>query len=304
MSGGFAAFKLHRHAMGCAFEVICSGRPHSYLESAAHQAFDAAIRVEEQLSVFKPNSDISRINSEAAFEAVRVDPLLFRLLERAFIISEITDWAFDITAGRLTRLWGFRDGHMNKPEQEEIDNALKLIGKGRIVLDHYERTVAFDRPGVEIDLGAYGKGCAVDCAIETLIEADIPRAMVHSGTSSVAVIGEWAVGIRDPRTGERFTEVTLCDESMSTSGSYEQVFHHEGVGYGHVLDPQTGWPTQGVLSASIICESAAVSDALSTAALVLGETRFERVSAQLPDIRTVFISDIYDVPDNLTGRKT
>ncbi len=294
---GAEMLRYGHNAMACRFEIAAFGRDRQYMVDAAGEAFRAVDRVEEELSVYRAASEISRINALAATQSVRVSPPLFRLIERAHLLSALTEGAFDITVGPLIRLWGFFEGHGRKPGQGEIGQTLKLTGREHVRLDPEDRSIHFDREGVEINLGGFGKGYAVDCAAEILMECGLREALVHAGTSTVRAIGGgperdgWRVGVRHPRrTEQRWSELTLSNESLSTSGDYEQFFQGGGRRFGHVLDPRTGWPAEGTVSASVVTASAADSDALSTAAMVMGRKAFESLDFGGLPIRTVFIT--------------
>ncbi len=284
--------------MGCLFEIVCWGRPRADMENACGQAFDEVTRLEKQLSVFLPESDIFRINALACEEPVPVDPILFRILQRAILLSDITGGAFDITAGALIRLWGFEGREGRFPDASELEQARRLTGAQHVILAPAEHTVSFHCPGVRINLGGYGKGCAVDAATETLLGCGVANALIDAGTSTVAALGRtpegtpWRVGVHHPRSAsERVAKFDLNDESLSTSGDYEQFFTAGGQRYSHVIDPRTGRPACRAASATVICESAAVSDALSTAALVLGEAGFQPVQEELPGVRSFFVEE-------------
>ncbi len=296
-SEGVEMLRYGHTAMACRFEIAAFGRDRQYMVDAAEEAFRAVDRVEEELSVYRAASEISRINALAATRSVRVSPPVFRLIERALVLSGLTQGAFDITVGPLIRLWGFFEGRGRNPGQEETGQTLKLTGRERVLLDADDFSIRFDREGVEINLGGFGKGYAVDCAAETLLECGLREALVHAGTSTVRAVGAgpggggWRVGIRHPRrTGERWGEMTLVNESLSTSGDYEQFFEGGGRRFGHVLDPRTGWPADGTMSASVVTASAADSDALSTAAMVLGQKSFESLDFGGLPVRAVFIT--------------
>lgn len=283
--------------MACRFEIAARGKDRQYLRDAAEQAFAVVDEVENELSVYRPASEISRINALAATEPVRLSPPVFRLIQRALELSERTGGAFDITSGPLVRAWGFLEGGGREPGQEEIERALKLVGARHVHLNPDDCNISFDARGVEMNPGAVGKGHAVDRAVETLMECGVPAALVHSGTSTVRAFGDgpgsggWRVGIRHPRKPDaRWTEVVLHDEALSTSGDYEQFFEREGCRFGHVLDPRTGRPAAGAVSATVITRSAADSDALSTAAMVIGQQEFEQLRPGGLAFRAIFIT--------------
>ncbi|MEI6915648.1 MAG: FAD:protein FMN transferase, partial [Armatimonadota bacterium] len=166
--------RIAHSAMGCEWEISCWGRSNSYLRAACEQAFEAIDSIEEQLSVYRFASEVSRINHLAAGDDVLVDPVTFALLRRAVVLSQRTRGAFDITVGPLIKFWAMCKKQNRIPAQEEIAQVLKLIGRDHIQLDESAKTVRFGREGVEINMGAYGKGCAVDRAADIMLETDIP----------------------------------------------------------------------------------------------------------------------------------
>lgn len=264
--------------MSCEFELVLCGHVRQYLLDAAEEAYEELARLEEQMSVFIPASEISEINASAADRPVRIDARLFDLLVTAKRISRETDGAFDITAGPLVRRWNADDKMDFKlPHAEEISNLLAKVGIAHVCLDETDCTVAFDAPGVSINLGAIGKGYAVGEIASLLRDRGIESGLISGGTSTVYAIGcppdgdAWTVGIRNPveRDG-RLTTVRLRDQALSTSGGHERFTEVDGVRYSHVIDPRTGWPADDLLIASAVTPDPAESDALSTAFLVLG----------------------------------
>jgi len=169
-----------------------------------------------------------------------------------------------------------------------------------VEIDEVARRVRFTRPGLELNLGAIGKGWALDAEIEMLIAAGVASVLVHGGSSSVRAIGlqgpalpgrrGWRVGIRHPlRPGRRLATVTLVDAALGTSGSGTQFFVDRGRRLGHILDPRSGLPAEGVLSSTVIAPRAADADALSTALYVLGPAGLERIAPAGGDCAAVLV---------------
>ncbi len=281
---------LARHAMATRFEWVLWGQAPERLRAAGEEALDEVDALESALSRYRGLSDIARVNAGAAVGPVRVSPSTFRLLERARSLSEVTDGAFDITVGALLRAWGFVGGTGSRPSPEAVRQARDASGWHRIRLDASESSVSFDRPGMELDLGALGKGHALDRALDLLTEAGVPHALLHGGTSSILTRGlapdgrAWRVGLPGARDSAPETtgliappsapavthSVELHDESLSVSAVWGKSFTEGGEELGHVLDPRTGEPVRRARCAAVVGPEAAVSDALSTALLVLG----------------------------------
>lgn len=256
-------------AMGSAYSVIVYGSDRYRMESAVEQAFEEVYRLDNMLSNYKPGSEWSTVNREAAARPVQVSPELFDLLSDCQEYSRESEGAFDITVGPLMKLWGFYKGTGHLPHKAEVDAVRAKIGYRHIILDAKNRTVRFDRPGVEIDPGGIGKGYAVDRMVDILKKNGITIGYVAGSGSSVYGIGAppaeprgWSVSIRDPHDSRKIvTTVYLKDESMSTSGSYEKFFRAEGRTWSHIMDPRTGFPAQGMLSVSVIAPRTLDSEA-------------------------------------------
>jgi thiamine biosynthesis lipoprotein len=255
--------------MACRFEVVLPGEDARHV-AAARAALDIADRLEAQLSVFRENSELSGVNRCAAEQPTEVSRPLFALLQRAAKIHAETGGAFDITSTPLSRCWGFLHREGRLPDSQAIADALTHVGMKLVTLDVPSKTVRFQAPGVELNLGAIGKGYALDVMAKRLRRAGVQHALLSAGASSILAIGDdgagWPVHIR-PRLldGARVARLRLRDAAIATSGAGEQFVVVDGQRYGHVLDPRTGWPASGVVSATVVTRDAALADALSTA---------------------------------------
>ncbi|HIQ22198.1 MAG TPA: FAD:protein FMN transferase, partial [Planctomycetes bacterium] len=293
--------RIARRAMACLFEVCVNVGQYEGDMGAALDALDLIESLEDQLSVFRPTSQLNRINRGAAGGPVQVDPELLHLLQLALEISQRTGGAFDITATPLWRAWGFARRAGRVPNQSELAEALQHVGSRWVRLNDPPGTVRFLKPGIELSLGSIGKGYALDRAAEVLAEAGIGDFLVHSGQSSILARGSrmgrhttngsgWPVGLPDPRRrGARLGEITLYNRALATSSSAFQSFRHQGKRYGHVLDPRTGWPAEGVLSATAIAPTAAMADALATAFYVMGPEAVEDYCQHHAEVGAVLV---------------
>jgi thiamine biosynthesis lipoprotein len=275
----FPAVVEARAAMGSRFEIVLPGDDRVRLQAAAEEALDEIERVEAQLSIYDDRSELTGINLFAAAGPVRVEPRLFALLDLAISTSRATEGAFDPTAGPLIDAWGFRDGTGHLPDPKELEAALELVGAELVELDPKALTVRFLRPGMRLNLGAIGKGYALDRAVEALRYCGIASALLHGGTSTVYGLGAppdspngWPILPRDPRPAVLSPAPELLrDRALSVSAPHGRAFMDGERLLGHVLDPRIGQPAETAQSALVIHPSATVSDALSTALLVLGE---------------------------------
>ena len=277
-----AAYQVRfaRRAMACQFEIVMNAGHYSGNSPAAAvalEALDLVEALEEQLTVYRETSELMSLNRGAASEALPVEARLFALLQLAVQIHAETGGAYDITAGPLTKVWGFYRRQGSFPAPTDLQAALKNVGTQYLQLDVQQQSLRFTQPGMEINLGSIGKGYALDRSAELLQSANIDDFLLQGGASSVLAHGNrvgtrgWPVALGDPlRPGKSWARLSLLNRAMGTSGSGWQFFRHQGRRYGHILDPRTGYPAEGVLSSTVLAPTAAEADALSTAFYVLG----------------------------------
>lgn len=264
-------------AMGTTYTVVAYGEDRFAVDAAIEETYEEARRLDQLLSNYRPDSEWSLVNREAARRPVEVSQELFDLLARCLDYSRQSEGAFDITVGPLMKLWGFYKGDGRVPHRAEIRTALSRIGWRKIQLDPRARTVRFTAP-VEMDPGGIGKGYAVDRMAAILRARGIRSALISSGRSSIYGLGAppseprgWRVTLPDPRQRNRnLAEFYLKDMSMSTSGSSERFFTAGGRTYTHIMDPRTGYPVQGMLLASVLAPKTLDSEAWTKPFFVLG----------------------------------
>jgi FAD:protein FMN transferase len=294
---GGSTVRVATRAMACEFSVIMNPGSHDHV-SAVSDVLEMVHEIERWLSVYKPNSEISQANRLAATEPVQLRPALYDLLKTAGQLHQQTNGAFDIAAGAQIRLWRECRAEQRIPTAEELMAVVARSGSRHLELDNEARTVTFDIDGLQLDPGAIGKGYALDEAAAWMSKTeDGPQSfLAHGGHSSLVARGQhngelgWPVGIGNPLfTKKRLGTVLLRDQAMSTSGSNIQFFRHEGQRYGHILDPRTAMPVEGMLSVTVLADSAAVADALSTAFFVLGVENARVVCDNLPNIGAILI---------------
>ena len=267
--------------------------------SYVHQALSKVKRLEKQLTVFCESSEVSRLNREAQDVPVKVEQNLFRLLEWAILLSHKTDGALDITAGQLSRCWGFQERQGRVPLQTEIDQALYSVGFKWVRLNAQRHSVFFQRRGLEINLGCLGKGYALDRAAGLLRNAGLKSALLHAGHSTILAMGcrpgkpkekPWLVSVRHPfKKNCAIALIRLCDQALSTSGSAEQFFAHEKKIFGHIIDPRSGHPADCNISVTVIADTAAEADALSTAFFVMNPEEIASYCEKTPGVGALVI---------------
>ncbi len=279
-----------RDLMACRFEVVFNAGEVENATEIGVDVLDLVEQIESRITVYRDASELARLNTTAAAGWQPVSPDLFALLLHARDLATLTAGAFDCASGALTRAWGFLERRGRTPSADELAAARACSGLPLVEFDEEGRRVRFARPGVELNLGAIGKGWAIDRAMGGLRLAGVPSVLVHGGQSSVRAVGVqgpstpgrrgWAVGLRDPlRPGRRLATITLDDRALGTSGSGTQFFVERGRRLGHILDPRSGRPADaGVISATVLAPEAADADALSTALYVLGEPGLPRIA--------------------------
>ena len=265
-------------AMGTMYTIDLYGTNAGLMQAAAEQAFDEARRLDQMISNYVPDSELSKVNESAADRPVRVSKEFFALLETCLKYSRQSQGAFDITVGPLMKVWGFYKDSGHLPHRAEVRAALAAVGYKYIELDPAHQTVHFARKGINLDPGGVGKGLAVDHMAAILRSAGMTSALISGGGSSVYGIGTppndprgWYIRIRDPKNENKTAaEIYLKDSSLSTSGNYEKFFWAEGKLYSHIMDPRTGYPSEGMLSVSVISPKTLDSEIWAKPYYILG----------------------------------
>jgi len=287
--------KEARLLMGTVCEITALGHDRAALTEAVSAAFSEMSRVESLMSSYRDDSDVSRINRSAGGEPVRVAPEVFELLSRSKDICLMSDGAFDVTAASFTGLWEFEADNPRVPSREEIEQRLGLTGCGMLLLDPEGPRAGLAREGARISLGGIAKGYAVDRAVGALRDRGVKSALVNAGGDIRALgdkaVGPWKVGVRHPRKKSGLIgRIEVRDAAVATSGDYEKFFQAGGVRYCHILDPRTGMPAQGVMSATVTAEEAWLADALATAVFVLGPEEGTGLARRLKGVEAALIA--------------
>lgn len=298
--------------MATRFELVLQGEEPVALRAAGEEALDEIDRLEAQLSLFRPSSEIAHLNALAARGPVRVTPGLFALLQHAKKLHAETFGAFDVTVAPLVRCWGFMGGTGRIPRPEELEAARSSVGMQHVELERADFSVRFAREGVMLDLGAIGKGYAIERAALLLREAGVTSALLHGGTSTVYALGKqsngqvWQVAVENPTTAlgpgrptvscepsprAPMATVPLTDEAMSVSAVWGKSFEADGKVFGHVLDPRSGQPVSGAVLAAVVLPSATETDALSTALLTLGCEGHDHIAGLRAGMRTLVVAE-------------
>ncbi|HJV61074.1 MAG TPA: FAD:protein FMN transferase [Albitalea sp.] len=259
--------------MGTAIRVELWSDDAATGEAAIDAVMDEMHRIDRAMSPFKPDSELSRINRDAAAHAVPLSDEMFRLVARSIEFSRLSGGAFDITYAGVGHLYDYRE--RIRPSDDEIARARPAVGYQHLLLDARARTLRFAREGVRIDLGGFAKGHAVDRGVAILRRRGIAHAVVAAGGDS-HVLGDrrgrpWSIAIRHPRrAADVIAVLPLENVAISTSGDYERYFEQDGVRCHHLIDPKTGKSPAGVHSVTILAPDGLTTEGLSKSVFVLG----------------------------------
>ena len=286
---------IYREApiMGTRCDVELWSEDHAKGEAAIEKVFAELRRIDDAMSTFKPESEVSMVNDTASKHPVQISQELYDLIQTSLDYSKLTRGTFDVTYASVGYLYNYPK-HI-RPDDATIAAALPAISYHHVHLDPTTRSVSFDRVGVRIDFGGIGKGYAVDRGIAVLQAAGFDRAMVNAG-GDTRIIGDrfgkpWIVGIRDPDDKNKIVvRLPIADAAMSTSGDYERYFDENGVRYHHILDPKTGKSARKVRSVTIIGPYATRTDALTKSVFVMGAKEGIDFINTLPDVDAVAIT--------------
>lgn len=286
--------KVEKH-MGSRFEITAVATDGQQAEQAIAAAYAEIERIEAMISSWRETSHTSDVNRNAGEVAVVVPDELFGLIHRSLKVSELTDGAFDITFASYGHLWNFKVDPPVLPTEQALAAAKEGVGYQHIVLDKEAKTVFLNHRKTKIGFGAIGKGYAANRAVMTLKKFGVESGLVNAGGDLMCFgkqeDGEpWSVVIANPRARDQvFARLKIGDQSIVTSGDYENFFIHQGKRYGHIINPKTGYPVEEVVSATIICPDAELADALATSVSVLGVVEGMALVERIKNVEAVLV---------------
>lgn len=261
----------------------------------ARQALQSLHRVDSLMTNWTTISEVARLNREAASGGTSVHPEVLDVLLTARRVGTASGGAFDLTVEPLVRAWGFLGGTPRVPADDEIAAALGVVGWRHVRLDSAASTLTLDDPGVRLDLGGVAKGYGVDRAAALLAASGVSNALVDL-SGNMMLMGSppgrshWNIGIRNPDTdGPHMGRLALTGVALATSGNYEQFVSRDGRRYGHILDPRSGWPAEGLESVTVITARAVDADAWATALLVMGPASARDLASRRDDLAVVLL---------------
>jgi len=278
--------------MGTAIRVESWSEDRANGEAAIAAVMEEMHRIDAAMSPFKPDSELSRINREAARRPVPLTQEMFALIQRSIAFSRMSDGAFDITFASVGQLYDYRE--RVKPSDAQLAAARSAIGYQNLILDPQACTVRFAHAGTRIDLGGFAKGYAVDNGAAILRRHGIAHGIVTAG-GDTHIVGDrrgrpWAIGIRDPRrAGEVVAMLPLENTALSTSGDYERFFESDGVRFHHVIDPRTGKSPSHVQSVTVIAPDGLTTEAFSKCVFVMGVEKGLQFIESKPGVDAVVV---------------
>ena len=261
------------------------------------RAIAEIVRIENLISEWRPETQISEVNRNAGIKPVKVDQEVFNLTKRAIQYSRMSGGAFDISIAAMDKIWKF-DGSMNEmPEDEAIRKSVQNVGFESIVLDSINTTIYLKHHGMKIGFGSIGKGYAADRGRE-LLRATGVKAGIVNASGDITTWGrqpsgkKWSIGITNPFKHHRTVKVLkVLESAVVTSGSYEKFAEINGKRYAHIINPKTGYPSVGLTSVTVYGPSAEFANALSTSVMVLGEKEGMKLLVQYPGYKGLLITD-------------
>ncbi|MGB5648012.1 MAG: FAD:protein FMN transferase [Muriicola sp.] len=283
--------------MGTKFDITVVAENETMGSGYINMAVNEIGRIEKLISSWDTESETSEVNRNAGIQAVKVSRELFDLINRSLEISTITDGAFDISYASMDKIWVF-DGSMKQmPSEEAITSSVEKVGYKNILLNKTDFTVYLAKKGMKIGFGGIGKGYAADKAKALLIQQGVTAGIINA-SGDMNTWGhqpsgeEWQVAITNPLNKNKvFALLPIKEGAVVTSGNYEKFVRFNGIRYSHIIDPRSGYPSTGIISATVFAPSAELADALATAIFVMGvEVGLDRIN-QLPQIECVIIDD-------------
>jgi len=282
-----------RYAMGTVFEAVGYGDSAERTSAAIDQALDEIVRLDNVMSNFKPESDLSRMNREAHFHPIRIPADLYLVIETSLVYSRLSEGAYDVSVGPLVDLWKAALAGGAAPTAAQLAQARSCVGYEKIELIPPDQ-IEFHSDCMRIDLGSIGKGYAVDQAITLLRSKGIDRAYIDAGGSTIYGMGTppdrdgWLVHLRDP-SNRLDPQIKLVSNSVSTSEQTSPSML-TGDAPGHIVVPDSGKPLRTRYAVSVIAKSATDSDALSTTLLLLGPERGAALVSRLNGVTAIWVS--------------
>eukprot|EP01137_Pigoraptor_chileana_P007834 Opistho-2@3621 len=283
--------------MGSRFDITIVAKDIPTAEKYIDSSVTEISRIENLISDWMPQSQLSQVNRNAGIQPVKVDKELIDLTERAIRFSEMTKGAFDISFAAADRIWKF-DGSMTAlPSPEAVKESVQKIGYKNIIINREESTIFLKILGMKIGFGATGKGYAADKTKELMISKGVTAGIINA-SGDMNTWGKqpdgsnWIIGVTNPmKNSDVFALYQLSGTAVVTSGNYEKYVIIDKKRYSHIIDPRTGYPSAGLSSVTVFAESAEKANGFSTAIMVLGKKEGLKLLNQNKDLQGILIDD-------------
>ena len=283
--------------MGARFDITIVAQDSLLAENSIDTIITEITRIENLISDWRPQTQVSQVNAQAGISPVKVDAEVFALTERALALSRLTQGSFDISFAAMDRIWKF-DGSMTEmPTGEAIQKSVEKVGYENIILDPERSTIFLKNKGMKIGFGALGEGYAADRCRELMLAKGIKAGIVN-GSGDMSAWGkqpdgsDWVIGINDPaNSGKIFAVVPLRQGAVVTSGSYEKFVVFNGKRYAHIINPSTGYPATGLKSVTVFGPSAEAANGFSTSLMVMGKQAGLELISRFPEYSCLMITD-------------
>ncbi len=283
--------------MGGRFDISIVATDSLTAEQNINEVIAEISRIENLISDWKTDSQVSEVNQNAGIKPVKVDREVFELTQRAIKLSQLTTGAFDISFAAMDRIWKF-DGSMTEmPSAEAIKKSVEKVGYKNIILDSVQSTIFLKFKGMKIGFGALGEGYATDKCRDIMLAKGIKSGIVNASgdmtTWGKQISGkDWNIGITNPfHPDDVFAVVPLHGGAVTTSGNYEKFVEFNGKRYSHIINPATGYPATGLCSVTVFGPKAEVANGFSTSLMVMGRKAGMDFINKYPDYSCIMITD-------------
>lgn len=292
--------------MGSKFEITLVDKDSLSAERNIDKSVSEIRRIENLISEWNPETQISEVNRNAGIKPVKVDAEVFALTEKGIYFSELTDGAFDISIVAMDKIWKFDDSMNELPSEESIRNSIKNVGYQNIILDKTNSTIFLKNKGMKIGFGSIGKGYAADKTRELMKSFGVKAGIINA-SGDISAWGTqpdgtpWAIGINNPFRDDTIAAVLyLKENAVTTSGSYEKYAEINGKRYSHIMNPKTGYPSTGLTSVTVVGPNATIANGFSTSIMVLGRKKGLKLIKKFPDYQYLLITDAGKIIKKLT----
>ena len=284
--------------MGSVFQITIVDKDPASAKEKIQKTIDEIERIENLISEWRAETQISEVNRNAGIKPIKVDPEVFELSKRGIWFSKITNGAFDFSIVAMDQIWKF-DGSMETlPSKRNLRKSVEKVNYKNIILDSINSTIYLSQKGMKIGFGSIGKGYAADKGRELLqslhVQGGIINAAGDISTWGNQLDGQpWKIGVNNPfETGETIAVLEFSsDKAVTTSGTYEKYAEVDGKRYSHIINPKTGFPSMGITSVTIIGENAEMCNGFSTSMLVLGLKKGLKLIKKYPQYQYIILTD-------------